>query len=71
MSAEPRQAALAQRLVLAHLVEHDAYDVTVGHIGDCPDCWRGIAEYLAAVTAGLLENHEGGRDKAISFAVTA
>jgi hypothetical protein len=60
MSAEPRHAALAQRLILAHLTgDEDVYDITIDEIGECPGCWRGIAEYLAAEAAGFKQNDLG------------
>jgi hypothetical protein len=60
MSTEPRHAALGQRLILAHLTgDEDAYDITIHEIGDCPGCWRSIAEYLTAEAAGFKQNDLG------------
>lgn len=59
-------SALAYRLILAELnSDEHAADTIAAEIGDCPHCWRIIAEDLAetaAVNAVLLD----GPDEAIA-----
>jgi hypothetical protein len=58
MSANARQCALAQRLVLAFLTQdEDAHDMAANEVGDCAGCWRCIAEYLVAELVLVMDNN--------------
>ncbi|MGO9350833.1 MAG: hypothetical protein ACLP3C_08405 [Mycobacterium sp.] len=63
---------IAERLILANLNDDDeeaiskhAEDTIAAEVGDCPHCWRIIAEYLASAAATYLSGHLG-LDEAIS-----
>jgi hypothetical protein len=58
--------ALASRLILSCLTDDMlARDVIGAEIGDCPHCWRVIAEHLAElITENLLSEFE--TDEAIA-----
>jgi hypothetical protein len=69
VTTDAEYRVLGERLILAYLTDHkDTFDIAKADIGDCPHCWREVAEHLAA-TAALSRVGEqlGDTDAAITF----
>jgi hypothetical protein len=62
-----QQAIVAQRLLLAELLEDDdARDVVVDEMDDCAGCWRAIATRLAFEAAAHFRVAAGSADRAVA-----
>jgi hypothetical protein len=57
----------AWRLILARLHhDNDAAQIISDEVGECPNCWRGIADELAGVMATEMVSAYGW-DKAVAY----
>lgn len=63
-TAERYDTPRALRLVLADVRDDDDATAQIkAEIGNCPECWRGIASVLAGMVSGIaLSQAEGNND---------